>query len=65
MSRSKRLYLKMTGNPSNDVFLMKLDGWIEFVDGEDYSEPIHREDLYFISRAFRISEEVLEDFFDN
>ena len=57
---SKRLYL------TKDVFLQKLeDGWIEFVDVDDFSEPIHREDIYYLSRGFGVSEEVLEDFFDN
>ena len=56
---SKRLYL------TDDVFLQKLeDGWIEFVDVDDFSEPIHREDIPFLL-VFGISKEVLEDFFDN
>ena len=57
---SKRLYL-------NDiVFLMKLeDDWIEFVDGEDFSEPVHPDDLPFISRGFGVPIEVLEDFYYN
>ena len=53
----KKLYLK-----SPDIFLMKLDGWIEFIDGED-GETVYPEDIPFLSRAFNISEEVLEDFF--
>ena len=51
---------------TNEIFLMKLDNWILLVsDVEDFSEPVHREDLYYISRGFGISKEVLEDFFDN
>lgn len=50
---------------AKDIFLMKLeDDWIEFVDG-DYSEPVHPDDLPFISRGFSISIEVLEDFYYN
>jgi len=57
---SKRLYLTPI------VFLMKLDDWVFFVSNEeDFSEPIHREDIYYLSRGFGVSEEVLEDFFDN
>ena len=57
---SKRLYL-------NDIFfLMKLeDGRTVFVSNvEDFSEPVHREDIPFLL-VFGISKEVLEDFFDN
>ena len=57
---SKRLYLTPI------VFLMKLDDWVFFVSNEeDFSEPIYREDIYYLSRGFGVSEEVLEDFFDN
>ena len=58
---SKRLYL------TDDYFLMKLeDDWIEFVSNVfDFSEPVHPEDIPFLSRGFGISKEVLEDFFDN
>ena len=56
----KKLYL------TDEIFLMKLDNWILFVsDVEDFSEPVHRDDLPAISRAFGVREEVLEDFFDN
>ena len=57
-----KLYLRI--EQTHDIFLMKLETNVFFVDGED-SERLNPEDLYFISRAFRISEEVLEDFFDN
>ena len=51
---------------TDEIFLMKLDNWILFVsDVEDFSEPIYREDIQWISRVFGISEEVLKDFFDN
>ena len=58
---SKRLYL------SDDYFLMKLeDDWIEFVSNrEDFSEPVHPDDLPAISRGFGIELEVLEDFYYN
>ena len=56
-----RLYL----TKSSDIFLMKIeDGWVEFVDGSD-SEQVHPQDIPFLSKAFHISIEVLEDFFDN
>ena len=61
---NKKLYLRI--EQTHDIFLMKLeDGWIEFVDGEDYSERLNPEDLYFISRGFSIPIEVLEDFYYN
>ena len=51
---------------TNEIFLMKLDNWILFVsDVEDFSEPVYKEDIPFLHRAFGISEEVLKDFFDN
>ena len=58
-----KLYL----TTDNDIFLMKLeDDWIEFVvESDDFSEPVHPEDIPFLSRGFGISKEVLEDFFDN
>ena len=56
----KKLYL------TEDIFLMKLLGRIEFVSNSEWvSEPIYREDIPFLSRVFGISKEVLEDFFDN
>ena len=61
MSRSKRLYL----DQSKGIFLMKLeDNWIVFIDGEE-SESVNHLDIPTISKAFHISEEVLEDFFRN
>ena len=57
---SKRLYLSQ----ENDIFLMKLETNVFFVDGED-SERVHPDDLYFISRGFSIPIEVLEDFYYN
>ena len=54
----KILYL----NQSKGIFLMKLEIGTIFVDGED-SEYVVREDIPFLSKAFNISEEVLEDFF--
>jgi len=58
---AKKLYL------TEDYFLMKLeDGWIEFVSNvSDFSEPVHPEDLYYISRGFGVPLEVLEDFYYN
>jgi len=57
---SKRLYL------TNSVFLMKLeDDWIEFVDVDDFGEPVHPDDLPAISRGFGVPIEVLEDFYYN
>ena len=51
---------------TDEIFLMKLDNWILFVsDVEDFSEPVHPEDIPFLSRGFGVPEEVLEDFFDN
>jgi len=56
----KKLYL------TDEIFLMKLDNWILFVsDVEDFSEPVHPEDIPFLVVGFGISKEVLEDFFDN
>lgn len=52
-----KLYLRI------DVYLQKVENAIYFVDGED-SETICREDLYFISRGFRVPQEVLEIWFD-
>ena len=57
---SKRLYL----TKSSDIFLMKLETNVFFVDGED-SERLNPEDLYFISRGFSIPIEVLLDFYYN
>ena len=58
---AKKLYL------TDDYFLMKLeDDWIEFVSNVlDISEPVHPDDLPFISRGFGIELEVLEDFYYN
>ena len=49
---------------AKDIFLQKLDNWIVFVDGDD-SEQVHPEDLLYISKAFGIELEVLEDFYYN
>ena len=58
---NKKLYLRYP-----DIYLEKDTKRISFcIDSEWVTETIHREDLYFISRAFRIPEEVLKDFFDN
>ena len=51
---------------TNEIFLMKLDNWILFVsDVEDFSEPVHPDDLPAISRGFGVPIEVLEDFYYN
>lgn len=55
----KKLYL------SKDVYLMKMLEEIVFcIDSEWVCEPIHREDIPFLSKGFGIPEEVLEDFFN-
>ena len=57
------LYLAL----AKEIFLMKLeDGRIVFVSNvEDFSEPVHPDDLPFISRGFGVPIEVLEDFYYN
>jgi len=57
-----KLYLRI--EQTHDIFLMKLETNVFFVDGED-SERLNPEDLYFISRGFSIPIEVLEDFYYN
>ena len=56
----KKLYL------TENIFLMKLGDDVYFVSNvEDFSEPVHPEDIPFLVVGFGISKEVLEDFFDN
>ena len=56
----KKLYL------TENIFLMKLGDDVYFVSNvEDFSEPVHRDDIPFLSRGFGVPIEVLEDFFDN
>ena len=51
---------------TKDIFLMKVLGRIEFVsDVEDFSEPVHPEDIPFLSEGFGVPIEVLEDFYYN
>ena len=57
-----KLYLRI--EQTHDIFLMKLETNVFFVDGED-SEPIYEEDLYYIGRGFGIPIEVLLDFYYN
>jgi len=50
---------------TENIFLQKLEDVVYFVsDVEDWSEPVHREDIPFLL-VFGIPKEVLEDFFDS